>query len=113
MLSIRGRSSSETLYGVEQHACKVCGHQSSEQRQFRHAIICRLFRFYNDYRHIHPQSLCDNLSAFKLSQSVSFVGNMLPRMHVYGKVSLMRFLLNKALIQFNSMRFDWFSIDSI
>jgi len=37
-------------------ACKVCGHQSSEQRQFRNAIICRLFRFYNDYRHIHPQS---------------------------------------------------------
>lgn len=37
-------------------------------------------------------ALCDNLSASKLSQSVSFLGNMLPRMHVYGKVSHYRIL---------------------
>ena len=32
-------------------------------------------------------ALCDNLNTLKLSQSVSFYTNMVPRMHVYGKVS--------------------------
>ena len=38
------------------------------------------------------EPLCDNLDADKLSQSVSFLSNMLPRMHVYGKVSHYRTL---------------------
>ena len=55
------------------------------------------------------------LSLSKLSQSVSFLGNMLPRMHVYGKVSPIRFLLLRVqysinLIRFDSIRFDLFSI---
>eukprot|EP01043_Picozoa_sp_COSAG02_P044524 COSAG02_NODE_3985_length_5949_cov_7.533846_4_plen_101_part_00 len=37
------------------------------------------------------QTLCDNLNVDKLSQSVSFLTNLVPRMHVYGEVSHHRF----------------------